>query len=204
MEQEKKSNDLMSPELEALTAVVRALQPLSPVVRERVINSALMLLGGSTSVSSIQAPLAPSIETSDRAAELPARSHQPEALTDIRTLKEMKQPHSATEMATLVAYYLAELAPAAERKDKINSSDITKYFKQANYKLPGNAKMTLVHSKNAGYLDALGSGDYRLNPVGYNLVAHNLPGKKTGAAAKKPKTSSKKKLGSNQKGKKKP
>ena len=36
--------------------------------------------------------------------------------------------------------------------------------------------MTLVDTKNAGYLDnGSARGLYRLNPVGYNLVAHSLP-----------------------------
>jgi hypothetical protein len=34
--------------------------------------------------------------------------------------------------------------------------------------------MTLVNAKDAGYLEALGDGNYRLNPVGYNLIAHVL------------------------------
>jgi hypothetical protein len=56
--------------------------------------------------------------------------------TDIRTLKEQKQPSSAREMACIVAYYLENLAPADETKTAITTSDITKYFKQAGYPLP--------------------------------------------------------------------
>ena len=29
--------------------------------------------------------------------------------------------------------------------------------------------------KNGGYLDMVGAGKYRLNPVGHNLVTHKLP-----------------------------
>ena len=36
--------------------------------------------------------------------------------TDIRTLKEQKQPNSARQMACVVAYYLQELAPEGERR----------------------------------------------------------------------------------------
>lgn len=207
MEQDKNSSDLISPELEALTTVVRALQPLSPPIRERVINSALMLLGGSPSFAAPQPRIQPVISTTGAVQEPRGTIDQPEgrAITDIRTLKEDKQPRTATEMATLVAYYLAEIAPVGEGKDKIGSADITKYFKQANFKLPANAKMTLVHSKNAGYLDALGSGDYQLNPVGYNLVTHNLPGKATtpGTQKKQKKGPGKAKKASPRRGKKK-
>jgi len=39
--------------------------------------------------------------------------------------------------------------------------------------------MTLVNAKYAGYLDS-GSvpGQYRLNPVGYDLIVHGLSGEK--------------------------
>jgi hypothetical protein len=54
--------------------------------------------------------------------------------------------------------------------------DIKKYFVQANYELPtAPPRMTLVNAKNAGYLDAISNGQYRLNPVGHNLVVHKLP-----------------------------
>jgi Transmembrane secretion effector len=35
--------------------------------------------------------------------------------------------------------------------------------------------MTLTNAKNAGYLNALERGRFKLNPVGHNLVAHKLP-----------------------------
>jgi hypothetical protein len=41
--------------------------------------------------------------------------------------------------------------------------------------------MTLVNAKNAGYLDRIASGQYRLNPVGHNLVTHKLPRGENGA-----------------------
>ena len=79
-------------------------------------------------------------------------------------------------MVAVLAYYLANLAPADQRRDHIVPDDIKKYFPQANFELPiGPHNMTLVNAKNAGYLDVLGTGQYRLNPVGHNLVTHKLP-----------------------------
>jgi len=78
-------------------------------------------------------------------------------------------------MAALVAYYLSELAPPPNRKGEITAEDIKKYFKQASFRLPGSSRMTLVNAKNAGYLDSSAPGSYKLNPVGYNLVAHAMP-----------------------------
>jgi hypothetical protein len=93
----------------------------------------------------------------------------------IRDLKEEKQPESSNQMAALVAYYLSELAPNGERKDEISAADLEKYFKQAAFKLPRSLRMTLPNAAAAGYFDSAGTGRYRLNPVGYNLVVHGLP-----------------------------
>ena len=95
---------------------------------------------------------------------------------DIRTLKEQKKPASARQMACIVAFYLQELAPAPEKKESVNASDLDKYFKQAGFKLPGKMSQVLIDLKAAGYLDIVARGEYKLNAVGYNLVAHNLPG----------------------------
>jgi hypothetical protein len=83
---------------------------------------------------------------------------------------------SGPRAALVLAYYLAHLAPAHERRDHIVADDIKKYFPQANFELPtGSPGGTLVNAKNAGYLDGSGGGKYRLNPVGHNLVTHKLP-----------------------------
>jgi hypothetical protein len=96
-------------------------------------------------------------------------------MMDIRTLKETKQPKSANEMAALVAFYLSEVASPVERKQEIDKTDIERYFKLANFKLTAKAGQTLVNAKVAGYLDAGGGvGQYKLNPVGYNLVVHRM------------------------------
>lgn len=94
---------------------------------------------------------------------------------DIRKFKEEKNPKSARQMACVVAYYLQELAPLNERKDTISTEDLEKYFKQAKYPLPEKIAQVLVDAKGGGYLDSPVRGQYKLNAVGYNLVAHNLP-----------------------------
>ncbi|GHB95631.1 hypothetical protein [Thermomonas carbonis] len=105
--------------------------------------------------------------------EVPAR-HQ-EKQVDIRAFKEQKKPTSARQMACVVSFYLQELAPVNERKDTINTQDLEKYFKQAGFKLPGKINQILSDAKLAGYFDLQSRGEYKLNAVGYNLVAHNLP-----------------------------
>lgn len=93
---------------------------------------------------------------------------------DIRSLKIAKEPSSAREMACLVAFYLAELAPPDERKNTINSSDIEKYFKQAGYKLPSALEQVLPDSKKSGYFENESRGEYKLTRVGHNQVVHNM------------------------------
>lgn len=95
--------------------------------------------------------------------------------TSIRDLMQEKQPESSNQMAALVAYYLSELAPEADRKAAITSADLERYFKQAGFKLPSALYNTLPNAASAGYFDTVGRGLYRLNPVGYNLVVHGLP-----------------------------
>lgn len=94
---------------------------------------------------------------------------------DIRTLKDTKNPSTSLEMACLVAYYLQDVAPAPERKDHVTVDDLDKYFKQAQFRLPRAIDQLPFNVKNAGYFDSAGSGAFKLNPVGYNLVVHSLP-----------------------------
>jgi hypothetical protein len=125
----------------------------------------------------IQAPARPAAQTRTPAtstAEI-SEAGQQRGAADVRALKQEKQPSSANEMAALVAFYLSEIAPGQERKTDVEVSDMERYFKQAGFPLPRKPVVLLVNAKNAGYFDMVGSGKYRLNAVGYNLVAHNLP-----------------------------
>jgi hypothetical protein len=157
-------------EIRALQVVIDALEPLDDDARSRVIDYTLKRLG--IREISIASPLAaPPLEPSPAQPE-PTR---PTQVTDIRSLREAKKPSSAVEMATLVAYYLAEAAPRDERRETVTAADIEKYFKQANYRLPTRLDMTLHNATSSGYFDRTGRGEYRLNPVGFNLVTQTLP-----------------------------
>lgn len=110
----------------------------------------------------------------------PAKGARAAPATDIRSLKDAKNPKSAREMACVVAFYLQELAPESERKESISTPDLEKYFKQAQFKLPTDIGQVLKDAKGSGYFDSPSRGAYKLNAVGYNLVAHKLPGTNTG------------------------
>lgn len=151
----------MDAELEAIKRVIEALTSLDETARQRVLKYAMEHLGMS---SDAPPPL--------KRSEVKVSTN---TVVDIRTLRDEKKPSSDVQMTTLVAYYLAELAPEEERKGSMTTKDLTKYFKQAGHPLPNEPKYTLVNARNAGYLESAGSGAYTLNPVGHNLVVHTLP-----------------------------
>jgi hypothetical protein len=164
----------------AIDQIVQALESLDEPVRATALTAACLHLKIALPGA---APVHPSHKPAQTPGEQPGASAHIAASarghTDIRTLKEEKKPKTAKEMACLVAYYFQELAPEGERKTTVVAADMEKYFKQAQFKLPQRIAQLLPDTKSAGYLDSVGRGEYRLNPVGYNLVAHTLPHKRT-------------------------
>jgi hypothetical protein len=124
--------------------------------------------------ATLVAPVTPALPTGD---------------ADIRSFATLKAPKTLNEKVAVMAFFLSQMAGPAERRDYITSEDIKPYFIQADFELPtGPANMTLTNAKNAGYLNALERGQYRLNSVGHNLVAHKLPKKEGGSKpTRKPK-----------------
>ncbi len=188
----------MDKELEAIKNIVNSLEALDSNAKERVLFYVLKRLGMTESLLTKEMPFSEEkneIRSTVESLEISTEK----TINDIRSLKENKKPKSAIEMAVLVAYYLTEMAPKNERKNTIKSEDITKYFKQAGFQLPtGNPVYALRNAKNSGYLDFTGkTGTYKLNPVGYNLVAFKLPEdviRKKSRKAKKRRKKVKKKL----------
>lgn len=163
---------------QAIDQIVEALEALDPAARNAALDAACSYLGISTSKKESavhnkeNTPGNPVFKT-DHTKPLVKQ-------IDIRSFKEEKNPTSASQMTCVVAFYVQELAPENEKKNSINAADLTKYFKQANFKLPSAMNQLLLDVKSAGYLDSKGGkGEYSLNAVGYNLVAHNLPKKPT-------------------------
>jgi hypothetical protein len=175
-------------EVEAIKTVLGALTPLTPDARGNVLEYVLKRFGFSY-------PSAAVGSTTLLAGSGPSQILVPQSsaglLTHIKDLKTEKKPRSANEMAALVAYFLANVAPQEQRKPNVNTKDIETYFKIAEFPLPEQIKMTLPNAKNAGYFDAVGDGEYRLNAVGHNLVVHSMP---RGAGSSEPSKRSRKKV----------
>ena len=158
-------------ELSAMSAILKALEGLDGESMQRVLDYVFSRL----SISRATANVAPSTVSS---APVQSSGQSPTAAFrqfSIKDLREEKQPDSSNQMTALVAYYLQDVAPDAERRNVVVAADIEKYFKQARFNLPKKLSMALANAAAAGYLDAVGGGAYKLNPVGYNLVAHGLP-----------------------------
>lgn len=168
-------------EIGAIRTVLAALEPLLPEIRSNVLEYVMKRLGIRTPASMKTPHLmdAPAIPVSQPTL-------LPESAVHIKEFKSQKKPRSANEMAALVAYFLGNLVPQDSRKHSVNSKDIETQFKIAGFPLPGQIKATLANAKNAGYFDLVGEGEYKLNAVGYNLVAHSMPRGANSGVARKP------------------
>jgi hypothetical protein len=171
-------------EIEAIKSVLQALTPLSAKARASVLDYVAKRLD-------LVVPEALRIE--GRTGEAPDRKREEKETVPqqeelhIKDLKDQKKPRSANEMAALVAYYLANLAPQPKRKQTVNQKDVETYFKIAQFPLPRHIRAALPNAKTAGYFDTVGAGEYKLNAVGHNLVVHSMPrGRAASAKASRP------------------
>ena len=161
--------------VKAISTLMDVLTPLDKEAREHALDFVMKRLGISQSAPA--APVAPRPAfVPPETPVVPPAPNQPGQ--DIRSFAAAKEPRTMNEKVAVMAYYLAQVAPAEERRDFITPEDIKPYFIQADFELPtATGSMTLTNAKNAGYLNALERGQYKLNPVGHNLVAHKLPSK---------------------------
>lgn len=178
-------------EIEAIKVVLHALEPLSGDVRESVLRYVLHRLQIVLTPAELALTSGVSTTIVDATRGMTdAGVEQATSSVHIKVLKEQKKPRSANEMATLVAYYLANVAAKADRKDRITAKDIETYFKIADFPLT-KTQFTLPNAKAAGYLDAVGNGEYKLNAVGHNLVVHSMPRGEDGKTAPRRKSAKK-------------
>lgn len=173
-------------EVAAIGEVIESLQPLTVVARQRVLEYVICALGiggsegsrppfGQLASLSVADVRPGETHASGPAGHAGAQTAPPGRRTGIRALKEAKRPRSANEMAAVVAYYLRELAPEPDRRETIEAADINRYFTEAGFPLPKAINMTLTNAAGSGYFDRVEQGKFRLNAVGYDLVAHSLP-----------------------------
>jgi hypothetical protein len=100
----------------------------------------------------------------------PSRPRQ----VDARSFFNQKQPSTQSEAIAVAAFYLSELAPGEARSGTITKEQASDVFRQARFPLPKRIDQVLVNTLRAGYLNRVSAGEYKLSPVGYNLVEHTL------------------------------
>ena len=168
-------------EYKAIGIVIGAINDLDSTQRERVIDYVLKRFGISKDLT-VKTQDTTEGSTQHQHALHKAPDSKPASPIsvgmDIKQLKETRKPNSDVQMAVLVAYYLKSIAPDELKKDAIGTNDINTYFTQASYPLPqgkNGSIDTLKNAKKSGYMESAGRGLYRLNPVGFNLAAYNMP-----------------------------
>jgi hypothetical protein len=95
---------------------------------------------------------------------------------DIKSFTAAKAPKSDQQFAAVVAYFYQFEAKPNDRKEVIDPELMKEAARLAGRPQVARWAMTLNNAKNAGYLNAAGTGKFKLSPVGENLVAITLPG----------------------------
>jgi hypothetical protein len=159
--------------LDAAQKIVVELIGMKPEHQSLALKFAMETLG-----LQLPAALTPSVMA-------PVQAHQPisshvassaEHSTDIRSFTAMKAPKSDQQFTAVVAYFYQFEARADDRKEEIDANVMKEAARLAGRPQVERWNMTLTNAKNAGYLDAAGSGKFKLSSVGENLVAITLPG----------------------------
>ena len=65
--------------------------------------------------------------------------------------------------------------PEANRKDAIDADTVREAARLAGRKQAKNWNFTLANARQSGYLDGAGSGKFKINSVGENLISMALP-----------------------------
>lgn len=168
-------------DLEATRRVVETLSPFNVPDRERIIRWAREKLGmtATLAVGASAELVGYAAGGSGAAAAISGgdTSGRVEAVApDIKSFVTTKNPRNDTQTAAVVAYFYRFVAPEPERKDAINSTDLLEACRLSGRQRPSRPAQTMINAHRSGVLDKAGSGQYRLNSVGENLVAMVLPG----------------------------
>lgn len=159
-------------DLEAVRAIVSALEPFQPDDQRRIIRWSAEKLG---------LQLASAEGSAERASPRPNTPLGPSVAErfstgrDIRSFVSEKNPISDNQFAATVAYYHRFEAPETERKDAIVAADLQEACRRVGRNRIRHPAQTLVNAHGVGLLDKAERGAYTINAVGENLVAMTLP-----------------------------
>lgn len=158
--------------LAAAQTIVEELAGMSPEQQSLALRFAMETLGLQTPSTPAPSPTAHQASAPQAQASSPSGADHS---TDIRAFTAMKSPNSDQQFTAIVAYFYQFEAKPDERRDTINAETMKEAARLAGRPQVERWNMTLTNAKNAGYLDAVGSGNFKLSSVGENLVAITLP-----------------------------
>lgn len=167
------SANLTKSPLDAAQKIVSELTGMTADQQALAVKFAIETLGLEPPASLVP-PAKPSVQVTTRpTAQTPSSlAHS----ADIRAFTEIKAPKSDQQFTAIVAYFYQFEAKPDQRKETIDADTMKEAARLAGRPQVQRWNMTLTNAKNAGYLDAVGNGQYKLSSVGENLVAITLPG----------------------------
>lgn len=170
-------------DLEAVRAVVSALQPFAREEQERIIRWAREKLG-----LALVSPVPPSEPIPLGNIPPQAASRPANVTADLRGFVAHKDPQSDTHFAATVAYYYQFEAPESDRKESITARDLQEACRLADRHRLKNPLLTLNNAHRDGLLNrGPERGTFVVNSVGENLVAMALPSGAGASAKRSPK-----------------
>ena len=164
---------------DAAKAIVEALKGLDKPSQTLAIRFASESLG--VSGVAMQSPPAVGAPSPMSQPEVRGATHS----TDIKQFTAAKAPKSDQQFAAVAAYFYRFEASESSKKDTVDANTLKEAARLAGRRQAKNWTFTLTNAKNSGYLDSAGSGQYRINSVGENLVAIALPGDDSASAPKR-------------------
>ncbi len=168
----QRSNEPSTSHFDAAKAVVDALSKLDKPSQALAMRFAAETLGLQPTAHSSQ-PLGPAPQVLSPPPGGGGATHS----TDIKQFTVAKAPKTDQQFAAVVAYFYRFEAQESERKETIDKDTLKEAVRLVGgRRQPRDASATLNNAKNSGYLDSVGSGQFRINSVGENLVAMALPG----------------------------
>lgn len=189
MSQQSNGQQASTSHFDAAKAIVDVLHKLDKTSQTLAMRFAAETLGLQAMLQ-LQRP--PSPASQSLPASTPPGGGGATHSTDIKQFTAVKAPKSDQQFAAVVAYFYRFEAPESEQKESIDGETLTEAARLAGRRRPRKAIFTLNNAKNSGYLDAVGSGKFRINSVGENLVAMALPGTDSGVSTEKRKPRKKK------------
>lgn len=97
------------------------------------------------------------------------------ARPDVKSFFGEKNPKTLIEAAATIAFFLEHVETDHEKKlNYITTEVLMDELRKAQFPLPKVPSQVLIDAKINGYFDNAGTGRYRLNSVGYNLVSFAL------------------------------